>query len=75
MLKSVEGIFRDGKIELLETPADVEGAPVVVTRGLDLMAYDISNNAYRVRLTLADVQKHRDLLQNKLKAARDRYYS
>src|SRR5947209_606940 len=32
MLKSIEGIFRDGKIELLEpAPADAAGARVVVT--------------------------------------------
>ena len=31
MSKSIEGIYRDGKIELFETPADVEEARVVVT--------------------------------------------
>jgi hypothetical protein len=31
MLKSVEGIFRNGRVELLETPVAVEGARVVVT--------------------------------------------
>ncbi len=31
MLKAVEGIYRDGKVELLETPPDVEEARVVVT--------------------------------------------
>jgi hypothetical protein len=32
MLTTVEGIFRDGKIELAETPADVvEDTPVIVT--------------------------------------------
>ncbi len=32
MLKSVEGIFRDGKIELAEIPANVsEDTPVIVT--------------------------------------------
>jgi hypothetical protein len=32
MLKTVEGIYRDGKIELPETPRDVrEGTPVIVT--------------------------------------------
>jgi hypothetical protein len=30
MLKAVEGIYRDGKVELLETPDDVEEARVVV---------------------------------------------
>jgi len=31
MLKSVEGIFRDGKIELLEPPPQIEEGRVVVT--------------------------------------------
>jgi hypothetical protein len=31
MSKTVEGIYRDGKVELLETPPDVEEARVVVT--------------------------------------------
>lgn len=31
MLKTVEGIYRDGKVELLETPEDVEEARVIVT--------------------------------------------
>ena len=31
MLHSVEGIYRNGKIELLETPADIEEAQVIVT--------------------------------------------
>ena len=31
MLQSVEGIYRNGKIELLETPADIEEAQVIVT--------------------------------------------
>ena len=29
--KTVEGIYRDGKVELLETPSDVDGARVIVT--------------------------------------------
>lgn len=29
--KTVEGIYRNGKIELLETPADVDDARVLVT--------------------------------------------
>jgi hypothetical protein len=29
--KTVEGIYRDGKIELLETPDDVDEARVIVT--------------------------------------------
>ncbi|WP_333363145.1 hypothetical protein [Microcoleus sp. N3A4] len=31
MLQSVEGIYRNGKIELLETPTDIEEAQVIVT--------------------------------------------
>ena len=31
MSKTVEGIYRDGRVELLETPTDVTGARVVVT--------------------------------------------
>jgi hypothetical protein len=31
MLHSVEGIFRDGKVELLETPPDLKEARVIVT--------------------------------------------
>jgi hypothetical protein len=31
MLCTVEGIYRDGKIELLEMPADLEAARVIVT--------------------------------------------
>jgi hypothetical protein len=31
MLCAVEGIYRDGKIELLEVPADLEAARVIVT--------------------------------------------
>ena len=31
MLKAVEGIYREGKIELLETPPDVKEARVLVT--------------------------------------------
>jgi len=29
--KTVEGIYRDGKVELLETPTDVDEARVIVT--------------------------------------------
>ena len=29
--KTVEGIYRNGKVELLETPTDVDGARVIVT--------------------------------------------
>ncbi len=31
MLQSVEGIYRDGKVELLETPDVTEGMRVIVT--------------------------------------------
>jgi hypothetical protein len=31
MLKTVEGIYRNGKVELLETPPDVSNARVIVT--------------------------------------------
>ncbi len=31
MLKAVQGIYRDGKVELLETPDDVKEARVIVT--------------------------------------------
>jgi hypothetical protein len=49
MLKAVEGIYRDGKIELLETPPDVKEARVVVTflpRGgaIDLQARGIGED-------------------------------
>ena len=29
--KTVEGIYRDGKVELLETPIDIDEARVIVT--------------------------------------------
>jgi hypothetical protein len=31
MLRTVEGTYREGKVELLETPADIEEARVIVT--------------------------------------------
>ena len=31
MLKAVQGVYRDGKVELLETPLGVKEAKVVVT--------------------------------------------
>ena len=31
MLKTVEGVYRDGKIELLETPPDIKETRVIVT--------------------------------------------
>jgi hypothetical protein len=47
MLTTVEGIYRDGKIELLETPPDVKEARVVITflpieGNIDLWARGIS---------------------------------
>ena len=46
MLKTVEGIYREGKIELLETPLDVKEARVVVMflpveGAIDLRAHGI----------------------------------
>lgn len=31
MLQSVEGVYRNGKVELLETPIAMDGARVIVT--------------------------------------------
>ena len=31
MIQTVEGVFRNGKIELLETPAEIKEARVIVT--------------------------------------------
>lgn len=31
MLRSVEGVYRNGKVELAETPADINEARVIVT--------------------------------------------
>jgi hypothetical protein len=47
ILRAVEGIYREGKIELLETPSDVKEARVVVTflpveGAIDLQARRIS---------------------------------
>ena len=47
MLKSVEGVYRNGKIELVETPDDVGEARVIVTflpkdGPIDLRALGIS---------------------------------
>jgi uncharacterized membrane-anchored protein len=44
MLRSVEGVYRDGKVELLETPDNVDGARVIVTflsRTVDLVAQGV----------------------------------
>jgi hypothetical protein len=47
MLKSVEGVFRDGKVELKEIPPDIAQARVLVTflpaeGPIDLRAFGIS---------------------------------
>jgi hypothetical protein len=49
MLKTIEGVFRQGKIELQETPEDVrDSTPVVVTflesRPIDLRALGVDEN-------------------------------
>jgi hypothetical protein len=31
MLQSVEGIYKNGQIEILETPTDIEESPVIIT--------------------------------------------
>jgi hypothetical protein len=31
MVKSVEGVYRNGKVELMEPVAEAEGSPVIVT--------------------------------------------
>lgn len=41
MLKSIEGIYRDGKIELSESPDDVQEARVIVTFLTDAGAVDL----------------------------------
>lgn len=46
MLKSIEGIYKNGKVELAETPQDVTEAKVIVTflpapSGIDLRARGI----------------------------------
>ena len=54
-LKTVEGVFRDGKIELTEVPEDVQEARVIVTflprsKGIDLKAAGITEaEAARLR--------------------------
>ncbi len=53
MLKTVEGVFRQGRIELYETPGDVhDQTPVVVTflapRPVDLRAEGIDETLSRV---------------------------
>lgn len=47
MLKSVEGLYRNGKIELAEVPADVRNeTPVIITflesKNIDLKAHSIN---------------------------------
>jgi hypothetical protein len=49
MLKTIEGVFREGKIELRETPEDVrDSTPVVVTflesRPIDLRTLGVDEN-------------------------------
>jgi hypothetical protein len=49
MLKTIEGVFRQGKIELQETPEDVrDSTPVVVTflesRPIDLRTLGVDEN-------------------------------
>ena len=48
MLKSVEGVFRDGKIELLELPPSSAQGRVIVTflesRGIDLRDHGIDES-------------------------------
>jgi len=45
MPKSVQGVYRDGKIELLEPPPDAAAGPIIVTflaaSGVDLAARGI----------------------------------
>src|SRR5579864_6656399 len=43
MLKSVEGVFRNGKIELLEPPPTDEASRVVVTFLPQIQAVDLAN--------------------------------
>ena len=41
MLKSIEGIYRDGQIELSEAPDDIQEARVIVTFLTDAGAVDL----------------------------------
>ncbi|HEY3243107.1 MAG TPA: hypothetical protein VGM03_07125 [Phycisphaerae bacterium] len=41
MLRSVEGVYRNGRVELNEQPADVDEAPVIVTFLTALGAIDL----------------------------------
>ena len=59
MLKSIEGVYRNGKIELVEAPGDVrDETRVIVTflepRSIDLRAHDIDETqAAELRARLA----------------------
>ena len=59
MLKSIEGVYRDGKVELVEVPTDVrDETPVIVTflepKSIDLRARGIDEeHAADLRARLA----------------------
>ena len=69
MLNSVEGIYRNGKIELLETPAGIEEGRVIVTflstKKIDLTTRGIDEKQaadLRHRLqTIAEDWEHPDM--------------
>jgi hypothetical protein len=48
MLNSIEGVYRDGKIELFETPPNMPGGKVIVTfldaESIDLKSRGIDEN-------------------------------
>lgn len=48
MLKSIEGIYQNGKIELLETPDLSEGAKVIVTFVQTDNSVDLSSRGINV---------------------------
>lgn len=41
MLKSIEGVYRDGKVELIERPADVQDETRVIVTFLEPVAVDL----------------------------------
>ena len=41
MLKTVEGVYKDGKVELSETPDDVSQAKVIVTFLADIRPVNV----------------------------------
>jgi hypothetical protein len=59
MLKTIEGVYRHGKIELVETPSDIrDETHVIVTflepRSIDLRAHEINESqAAELRARLA----------------------